>query len=216
MNRTLYLLPIAIAAASVAMHPGIAPVPVAVQGKPTPIAENAQYDIDTMHAGITFSIRHLGLSEVHGRFNEFSGSIAANGKELSKSRVEFTAKIDSVDTGIAARDEHLRKDDMFDAAKYPTLKFVSKRVERRGDGYVAVGDLTIKDKTKEIRIPFRHFGPYRIPGMADQPERIGIVADPITIKRSDFGVADAQPFPDGVMPLSDEVKIMISIQGLKK
>ena len=216
MNRTLYLAPIVVAGASVAFHPGVSAPVAPVQGKPTKLEASANYDIDTMHAGITFSIRHLGLSDVHGRFNKFSGTIVSNGTDLSKSKVEFSAEIASVDTGVDARDEHLIKDDMFDAAKYPTLKFVSKKIERKGDGYVAIGDLTIKDKTKEIRIPFKHFGPYQIKGFEGQPERIGIIAEPITIKRSDFGVAVQPPFPDGVMPLSDEVKVMISIQGMKK
>ncbi|MEK7831182.1 MAG: YceI family protein, partial [Acidobacteriota bacterium] len=113
------------------------------------------YKIDPAHSVIGFSIRHYEINWVEGRFKDFDGTIHFDDADITKSSVDFTAKIESVDTGVAARDQHLRKDDFFDAAKYPQMTFKSSRVERKGkNGYVLHGDLTIRGMTKQVAIPF--------------------------------------------------------------
>jgi polyisoprenoid-binding protein YceI len=87
-------------------------------------------------------------------------------------------------------------------------------LSRAKAGYTVTGDLTIKGTTKSVSIPFKHYCPYQIKGVPGQPPRIGIVADPITIKRSDYGVGSTKPLPGGTMGASDEVIVRISFEGL--
>jgi polyisoprenoid-binding protein YceI len=200
--------------AYVALHPGPSYAkPRMAAGAPTSMTREANYTLDPMHASIYFVITHLGLSQVHGRLDKFSGKIRENEKDLADSSVQFTAQVDSIDTNVAPRDTHLKSADFFDVAKYPELTFKSTRVAKRRGGYVVTGDLTIKDKTKSIAIPFKHYGPYSMKNVPDQPARIGIVADPIVIKRSDFGVGSTDKLPDGTMGASDEVVVRISLEA---
>jgi len=218
MKLKLAFAPFAIAAgfaAYLALHPGVAYAePRLASGVPTSFAQKpANYTIDPQHTSLYFEITHLGLSRVHGRINKFSGKVLEDEKDLTKSSVELTAEIDSIDTAVAARDAHLKTADFFDAAKYPTLKFKSTKIVKSKDGYILTGDLTIKDKTKSISIPFKHYGPFSMPNMPDQPTRIGVIAEPITIKRSDFGVGSQFKFPDGTEGASDAVTVRISMEA---
>jgi polyisoprenoid-binding protein YceI len=220
MKLKLAFLPLVLAtgcAAYVVFHPGVAYAEPRIAATPTTaFAEPADYAIDPMHASIYFEITHLGLSKVHGRFNKFTAKLHEDEKNLANSRIEFRAEIGSVDTAVPARDAHLRTADFFDAEKYPELSFKSTKVAKTKSGYVVTGDLTIKDKTKTISIPFKHYGPYTIKGMDDQPPRVGIIAEPITIKRSDFGVGSTAPLPDGTMGVSDEVVVRLSFEATKE
>jgi polyisoprenoid-binding protein YceI len=201
-------------AAFVALHPGVGfAEPRIAVGEATPFAPPASYTIDPMHGNIAFEITHLGLSEVHGRFNKFSGKIREDAQEIGKSSVEFTAQADSLDTALAMRDEHLRGPEYFDTARYPELTFKSTTVARAGDGYVVTGDLTIKGQTKSIVLPFKHYGPLSLKGVGDDSTRVGIIAEPITIKRSDFGVGKDIRLPDGTEGASDAVTVRISLEA---
>ncbi len=171
------------------------------------------WTIDTMHGGINFEVTHLGLSKTLGSFDEFGGTIRADSAHPANSSVEFFAKVASINTGVPARDEHLRAPDFFDAGKHPDITFKSTRVARMGDGYAVTGDLTLKGVTKSVTIPFHVRGPYTIQGYGDQPPRLGFEAEPITILRSDFGLGDTKPFPDGVMGVTNEVIVRISLEA---
>ena len=92
---------------------------------------SGEYKIDPAHSVIGFAIRHYEISLVRGRFKDFTGTIRYDEADVSKSSVEFAAKIESIDTGVDARNAHLRTADFFDAAKYPEMTFKSTRVERR-------------------------------------------------------------------------------------
>ena len=98
------------------------------------------YNIDKNHSIIGFNILHNELTLVGGRFKDFTGSIHFDDKDVSKSSVEFNAKVESIDTGVANRDNHLRTADFFEVAKYPEMTFKSSKVERKGKGYVLTGD----------------------------------------------------------------------------
>jgi polyisoprenoid-binding protein YceI len=217
MNLKLALTPLAVAsllAGVIAFHPGVAyaVVPMA-NGTPTLFGQKASYAVDPMHASINFEIQHLELSTVSGRFNKFAGKVTEDPSDLTKSHVEFSADIASIDTAVPARDDHLKTADFFDAAKYPKLTFKSTALTKSQNGYIVVGDLTIKDRTKSISIPFRHFGPYKMEG-GDNSTRIGVVADPIVIKRSDFGVGSTAKLPDGREGASDNVTIRLSFEAI--
>jgi polyisoprenoid-binding protein YceI len=213
----IVLTPITLAAglaAYMALHPGVGfAEPRLAAGEATALAPPASYTIDPMHGIIGFEITHLGISKVHGRFNKFSGKIREDAQELGKSSVEFTAQIGSLDTALPMREEHLLGPEFFEVAKYPEMTFKSTQVARAGDGYVVTGDLTIKGQTKSVSIPFKHYGPLSLKGVGDESTRIGIIAEPITIKRSDFGVGKEIRLPDGTEGASDAVTVRISLEA---
>ena len=200
----LLTLPVAFGA-YVVFHPGIAyaETPLA-KLTPTAFKDTATFTVDGMHTFIGFDIGHLALSRVQGRFDKLVGSLHIDAKDLSKSNVQFTAQTDSVDTNVAPRDADLRSPNFFDTAKYPELTFKSTQILKRGRSYLAVGDLSLHGVTKSVSIPFKAFGPIKDPW---GNSRICVVADPIVIHRSDFGITfDADS-------ISDDVSVRISLEA---
>jgi len=171
------------------------------------------YAIDAKHSYIGFRITHMGLAEVPGAFRDFSGSINYDGKDVSKSSVNFTAKATSVDTGVAPRDNHLRTADFFEVEKYPDMTFKSAKVEKKGDKWEVTGDFTLKGVTKQITIPFT------VNGMMKDAKgnvKMGISAQTM-INRQDYGVKWGNKLPDGTLALSDMVKIDLQLEaGMQK
>ena len=109
------------------------------------------WNIDTAHSGINFSVRHMVVSKVRGRFGKFSGELAIDDGDLTRSSVDVAIDAASIDTGNAQRDTHLRSADFFDVETFPELRFRSTRIEKRGDArYAVVGELTIRDVTREV------------------------------------------------------------------
>lgn len=170
------------------------------------------YTIDPAHSSIGFSIRHLMLSVVTGRFDDFSGSIRIDGDDVTKSSVEFTAKVASIDTDVPKRDEHLRSADFFEVEKYPEMTFRSTRVERAGDGYVAHGKLTLKGVTKEIAIPFTLFGAIQDPWGGT---RIGVDAS-TTLDRQDYGITWNAQLEGGGVSVGNEVDVHLAVEAVKQ
>ena len=125
------------------------------------------WTIDPVHSGAEFTIRHLGVSNVHGKVGGATGTVVWDEKDPSKSHVEPTIKTDTVDTGEPKRDAHLKSETFFDVAKYPTLTFRSTQVKRTGEGKLQiVGDLTLGGQTKPVTLDVE--GP-----AAPQPGRNG-------------------------------------------
>jgi len=209
MNRKFLLALVtvpALAAGYVVFHPGVAyaETPLAKRLAPTPFQEGGHFTVDPMHTFVGFDIGHLGLSRVQGRFSKLTGSLDADPKDLGKSSVNITAQIGSVDTAVAPRDADLRSDHFFDAEKYPELTFHSTSISRHGRGYTAAGDLTIKGVTKPVAIQFKQYGPIKDPW---GKTRIGIVAEPLVIHRSQFGMTfDADT-------ISDDVNVRLSLEA---
>ena len=170
-----------------------------------------EYKLDPAHSTIGFAIRHLEINWVEGRFKDFTGTIRYDEKDVTKSSVEFSAKIESIDTGVEARDKHLRTADFFDAAKYPVMTFKSTRVERKGkDGYVLHGDFTLREVTKQIALPFTITG-----AIKDQRgnTRFGISAQ-TKINRRDYGITWGKAMDNGGLDLGNEVTINLQLEAL--
>ena len=110
------------------------------------------WEIDPAHTSAQFAIRHLMVSTVRGDFRKVSGKVNLDDQDVTKSTVDATIDVASIDTGIAKRDDHLRSPDFFDVAKHPTMTFKSKKIEKgSGDGnYKITGDLTLHGVTKEV------------------------------------------------------------------
>jgi polyisoprenoid-binding protein YceI len=112
------------------------------------------YTIDGAHSSAAFAVRHLGISTVHGRFADVSGTILFDAQAPEKSSVTAVIKSASLTTDNAQRDKHLNSPDFFDTVKYPEIRFQSTSVRKDGDKFVAVGTLTIRDASKQVEIPF--------------------------------------------------------------
>jgi polyisoprenoid-binding protein YceI len=176
-----------------------------------PIAAG-DYKIDPAHSIIGFSVRHLEINWVEGRFKDFEGTVHYDDKDVTKSSVEFTAKVESIDTGIAPRDKHLRTADFFEVEKYPTLTFKSTRVERKGkDGFVLHGDLTLKGVTKPVQLPFKITGAVKDPW---GNTRFGVEAQ-TKINRRDFGINYGNAFAGGGLDVGNEVTINLQLEAVK-
>jgi polyisoprenoid-binding protein YceI len=170
------------------------------------------YSFDKAHSSINFKIRHMGLVDVPGHFREFDGAIRLDGKNLKDSSVEFTAQMKSVDTGINARDNHLRNKDFFEVDTYPEMTFKSKEIKKKGKTYRVKGDLTIKGVTREVTIPMRMYGPIKD---GQDVIRMGITGE-TAINRRDFNVTYGGILPDGTPTLSDTVTVDLQIESFKK
>jgi polyisoprenoid-binding protein YceI len=218
--KTLIFTPLLVSLLTVGtmvFHPGVAQAePRFGKAEPSLMNQVGEYEIDVQHASIYFDINHLELSQTHGRFNKFSGLVKENGPDLTKASVEFSCEVASIDTGVPARDNHLRTKDFFDVEQFPTMTFKSTKVVKNGKGYVVTGNLTMKGKTKSVSIPFKHYGPYTLDIGGTKTTSIGVVADPITLKRSDFGIGADFKLPDGRRGASDEVTVRISFEAILK
>lgn len=174
----------------------------------------ATWELDPAHTGVHFKVRHLMVSYVRGDFGKFSGTIHYDEKDIGKSSASVTIEAASINTRVAKRDEHLRSPDFLDAAKFPTLTFVSKKVEKAGDGTLKVtGDLTIRGVTRETVLTVE--GPS--PAIKDLQgnSRVGGYAT-ATIHRKDFGLTWNKTIEAGGVVVGDEVEISIDLEIVKK
>lgn len=170
------------------------------------------YKIDPGHSLIGFSVRHFEISFVRGRFKEFNGMIRYDAADVTKSTVEFTAKTESIDTGVAGRDNHLRTADFFDAAKFPELTFKSSRIERKtNNAYVLHGDFTLKGVTKQISFPFTMTG-----AVKDNRgnTRFGVAAE-TKLNRRDYGITWGASMANGGLNVGNEVMIDLQLEAMK-
>ena len=114
---------------------------------------------DAAHSTVGFSVPIAGgLAKVRGKFSQFTVNLNYDAKDVTKSSVTANIKADSIDTGIAGRDNHLKTPDFFEVAKYPEITFTSKSVTRKGKQLAVTGDFTMHGVTQEITIPFNLLG----------------------------------------------------------
>lgn len=142
------------------------------------------FKIDPNHSSANFSVKHLLVSTVRGRFaSAVNGTIHYDAADPTKSSVDAVITTANITTDNETRDKHLKSADFFEVEKYPEIKFQSTKIEKRGDGYVAIGDLTIKDVTKQIELPFTVT-------VADVKgkKKMGVEASTLTINRLDYHV----------------------------
>jgi polyisoprenoid-binding protein YceI len=190
---------------------GVTPT-IPADAKAMKLVEAGSYNFDKAHSFIGFKVKHMGLIEVPGYFRDFTGTVNFDAADPSKSTVQFTAKMTSVDTGVAGRDNHLRTKDFFEVETHPEMTFKSTSVTKKGNGWVLNGDLTMKGVTKPVSIPFDVTG--FIPAGERSGAKMGIVGE-TTINRRDFGVNYGSNMPNGVPVLSDEVKVVLQIEAAK-
>jgi polyisoprenoid-binding protein YceI len=170
------------------------------------------YKTDASHTLVGFTVRHFMITKVRGKFNEFTGIIVYDENDITKSSMRGMIKVASIDTDDQKRDDHLRSPDFFDAATHPEITFSSKRVEKRHNGPVLIGDLSIRGTTKEVAIPFV------ITGKIVDPRgrtRIGFEAT-LQINRKDYGVAYHRLMDNGGLVVGDTVDIELIGEAIKE
>lgn len=167
------------------------------------------WTIDTAHTRVAFVARHMGLSKVRGQLTSFRGEIEGDPKDITSARGRLEVDLASVDTGNADRDAHLKSADFFDVEKYPTMTFVSKSVTKTGDDtYKVLGDLTIKDVTKEIALDYEHGGDLQDPF---GNRKVGGTLSG-TIKRTDWGLSWNVPLDSGGWLVSEKIALEVDLQ----
>jgi polyisoprenoid-binding protein YceI len=167
------------------------------------------YSFDKAHSFIGFRVKHMGLIEVPGYFRDFTGTVNYDAKDMNKSSVEFTAKIASVDTGVAGRNAHLQKEEFFDAEKYPELTFKSTKLEKKGKQWMMTGDLTMRGVTKSVAFPFEVVGFLA----GERGTRMGITAETI-VNRREYGVNYDSKLPNGTASVGDDIKVGLQIEAV--
>jgi polyisoprenoid-binding protein YceI len=166
-----------------------------------------EYAIDKVHSGVNFSVRHMMLSNVHGRFSDVTGTINYDEKDVTKSSVTAVIKTASISTDNENRDKDLRSANFFDTDKFPEATFKSTKVEKRGDQLVAIGDLTIKGVTKQVEMPFELV-------KANTPMGPGIgVNATLKINRQDFGVNYNRTMDNGGLVVGNDVTLELNVEA---
>ncbi len=177
-------------------------------------AFGATYQIDPDHSNFQFKVRHMTVSNVKGEFKKMKGVANIDDSNITGLTVEVNIDAASVNTEHAKRDDHLRSEDFFYVAKYPTITFVSKKVTRVDEARLKViGDLTIRGVTKEITVDVE--GP--TPEVKDPGGNIRRGATGTSkINRKDFGIAWSKVLDGGGLVVGDEVNISVEIELMRK
>jgi len=177
-------------------------------------AQSTAWQLDPAHSNAQFTMRHLGISNVQGEFTKVTGSVQFDETDITKSVVNATIDVNSVDTRVDGRDKDLRSANFLDVATYPVMTFQSKKIVRSDDGKVKMtGDLTIHGVTHEVT--FDVDGP--TPAIKDPwgNSRRGVSAT-AKISRKDFGLVYNKALGTGEMVVGDSVSITLDIEMVKK
>lgn len=169
------------------------------------------WEIDTVHSHVAFSVRHMMVSTVRGRFNVLRGKLHIDESNPANSWVEAEVDVASIDTQNEQRDAHLRTSDFFEADKYPTVTFKSTNVEHVGDqDYKITGDLTMHGVTKSVTFNAEYNGQSNIMGV-----RAGLTAK-TKINRKDFGMEFGLVAEASQVAVSDTVTIEIDLEAVQQ
>ena len=174
--------------------------------------ETNTWTLDTTHSGIAFSIRHMVVAKVRGRFGSWTGSVKLDEQDLTRSELDVQIDASSIDTGNAQRDTHLRSADFLDVEQFPTLRFQSTRLENAGgERFAVIGNLTIHGVTREVTLDVERGGQGKDPW---GNQRIGFAAT-TSILRSDFGLTWNQALETGGLLVADRVDIELDVQAVQ-
>ena len=188
-------------------------VSVAVLGLPSWMAAGA-WTMDPAHSSAHFAVRHMMVSTVRGDFSKLSGTVELDEKDITKSLIQASIDVASVNTGVAARDNHLKSADFFEVAQYPTITFQSRSIEKAADGRLKVtGNLTMHGVTKEVVLDVEPLSPI----LKDPSGTLRTGTSGTTrISRKDFGLTWNRALEGGGVVVSDDVGITIDIELSQK
>jgi polyisoprenoid-binding protein YceI len=171
------------------------------------------YDTDPNHTTLGFAGKHMMVTTVRGRFNDFRGRVEVDDDDPTTAVVSFDIKAASLDTGQDQRDQHLRSADFFDVERYPDMTFVSTAVQALGGNrYRITGELTIRDQARpvnlDVEVAERFSDPFG-------NERVGVTASG-KLNRKDWGLTWNQVLEAGRLLVGDEIKIEIESALIRK
>jgi len=179
----------------------------------TKINAQTEWQFDNTHTSIGFSVTHMVITDVEGTFNDYSGSVVTDGDNFETAKINFSAKIGSIDTENTDRDNHLKSPDFFDAEKHPELTFVGKSMKKVSDNkYKLIGDITIKGVTKEIELDAKFNGIVQGP-WGNTRAGFKLTGE---LDRFDFGLQWSKVLETGGLVVGKEVELEINIQLIKK
>jgi polyisoprenoid-binding protein YceI len=164
------------------------------------------FNLDRSHSDVGFTVSHMLISKVRGAFRDYSVELNIDTADLAKSSVKAVIQVASVDTDNEDRDKHLLNADFFDEPKFKTITFTSKKIEKRGNQWVAIGDFTMKGVTKTVELPFTFNGPIQDPW---GNTRVGIETN-LVVNRQDYGISY------GSGAVGDDVSIQINLEATQK
>jgi polyisoprenoid-binding protein YceI len=177
------------------------------------VQAQTKWAIDASHSNIQFSVSHMVVAEVSGRFGEFSGTVITTKDDFTDAKGEVTIKTASVNTDNAKRDEHLKSDDFFDALKYPEIKFISKSVAKAADdSYLVEGELTMKGITKPIKLEAVYKGQIKDPWGGT---RAGWKAKS-SLDRFDYGLTWNKLIESGGLVVGRTIELNFNVELVKQ
>jgi len=176
---------------------------------------NAQveWSVDKSHSKTGFSVSHLVIAEVEGKFNSFDGKILSKDDSFSDAQIDFTIDVNSIDTDNDGRDKHLKSDDFFNAEKFPKITFKGKSFTKVGDKkYKLIGDFTMRDVTKEIALDVKFNGLVKDP-WGNTKAGFKVTGE---VNRFDYGLKWSKSVETGGLVVGDMVQLLINLELQKK
>jgi polyisoprenoid-binding protein YceI len=172
------------------------------------LAATTEWTLDSTHSQIGFSVPHMVVSEVDGKFKTYTGKALLDEADLTKSAVEFRAEVASIDTGDQKRDEHLRSAEFFDVQKHPQLTFKSTKITKAGKGYKLKGQLTMHGVTKDVTLDATVSQPVKNPW----GKLVRAVKITGKLKRSDYGLTWNKTLDQGGVVIGDDVTLDLKLE----
>ena len=174
---------------------------------------SSTWDVDPAHSSLGFTVRHLVISKVHGRFVRWAGTLLIDDAQPERSRVQVRAEAASIDTHEPQRDAHLRSADFLDTDRHPAITFTSTHIEKAGDQrYQVTGDLAIAGVTRPVRLEVEALGRARDPWGS---ERAGF-SGRTSIDRRDFSLVWNQALETGGVVVGEKVEIAIEVEAVRR
>ena len=172
-----------------------------------------KWSVDPAHTNVRFEVKHLGIAFVDGQFKKLDGNVETSiPSNFNNAKINFNIDVNSIDTRIEMRDNHLKSDDFFSAAKFPTIKLANAILKGKKGKYTLIGDLTIRDVTKRVTFKVAQNN-----GIITDPwgkTRAGFTAT-TSINRFDFGINYADKLSTGVYAVAPEIEITVNVEIVK-
>jgi len=171
-------------------------------------ADSVEWAIDASHSHVGFKVPHMVVSSVSGRFKDVTGKVQLEESDLTKSTVDVSIKVDSIDTDDAKRDAHLKGPDFFDSAKYPTITFHATKIVRAGQNYKVTGDLKIRDVSKSVTLD----GTLSKAVKSPWGKEVRGAEFKTKIKRADFGLKWNKALETGGVVVGEDVTLDVALE----
>lgn len=172
----------------------------------------ATYAVEPSHSSLEFAVKHMLIAKTKGRFQDYNVVANIDESDFTRSNATVTIQAASIDTRQADRDGHLKSADFLDVEKFPQITFVSRKIEPDGDDWRVIGDLTIRDVTREVELEGEVSGPAKDPWGGS---RIGLSLAG-KVNRKDFGMVWNAALETGGVLVADDVKLNIEVELLKQ